>query len=203
MTRPLILASASPHRRRLLENAGLAVEAVRADLDERFVEAPLRASGAAPEDIAEVLAEAKAVDVSTRHPGALVIGADQTLSLGGELLHKPADMEGARRQLLALSGRTHRLTSAVVLAEDGATVWRHSASADITFRALTPPEIGRYLARAGEAALSSVGCYQIEGLGITLMERVEGDFFTVVGLPLLPLLNELRARGAIDARAGA
>lgn len=199
MTRPLILASASPHRRRLLENAGLAVEVVRADLDERFVEAPLLASGAAPEDIAEVLAEAKACEVSGRNPGALVIGADQTLSLGGELLYKPEGMEGARRQLLALSGRTHRLTSAVVLAENGAAVWRRSGQADITFRSLTPPEIGRYLARAGEAALSSVGCYQIEGLGITLMERVEGDFFTVVGLPLLPLLAELRARGAIDA----
>lgn len=197
MTR-LVLASGSPHRLSLLRNAGVDPDAVPSTIDERSVEAPLLSSGAGPEDVAEVLAEAKASEVSERHPQALVIGADQTLGLEGELLHKPEDMEAARRQLLALSGRTHRLTSAVVLAQGGQALWRHSASADITFRELTPPEIGRYLAKAGPAALGSVGCYQIEGLGIRLIERVEGDFFTVIGLPLLPLLAELRARGALD-----
>lgn len=194
----LILASASIHRRALLENAGLEIDCVPCDLDERSLEAPLLETGASPEDIAEVLAEAKAVEVSGRFADALVVGADQTLGLEGEILHKPADMEEARRQLLRLSGRTHRLTSAVVLAQGGTALWRHSATADITFRDLTPPQIGHYLARAGEAALSSVGAYQVEGLGIRLMSRIEGDFFTVVGLPMLPLLAELRARGAID-----
>lgn len=197
MTR-LILASASPHRRLLLERAGVAVEAFASRIDERAVEAPLVGSGVGPEDIADILAEAKASEVSERFTDALVIGADQTLGLGDALLHKPETMEAARRQLLALSGRTHRLTSAVVLATGGRTLWRHSAGASITFRALTPPEIGRYLARAGEAALSSVGCYQVEGLGVRLIERIEGDLFTVIGLPLLPLLAELRRRKAID-----
>ncbi|MFD2239176.1 Maf-like protein [Aureimonas populi] len=197
MTR-IILASGSAHRQALLRNAGIAFEAIASDFDERALEAPLARSGANGEDIAQVLAEAKASDVSQRHADALVIGADQTLTLGSERLHKPAGMEEARRQLLALSGRTHRLASAVVLAHNGAPLWRHVETADITFRALTPPQIGRYLARAGADALTSVGCYQIEGPGLQLMERVEGDFFTIVGLPMLPLIRELRAQGALD-----
>lgn len=194
----LILASASVHRRALLEQAGLTIECVPSRLDERAIEAPLAGTGATPPDVAEVLAQAKAMEVSQRRSGTLVVGADQTLDLGGEALHKPADMAEARRQLLRLSGRTHRLTSAVALAQDGEMLWCNAAEAQITFRTLTPPEVGRYLAQAGEAALSSVGCYQIEGLGIRLMDRIEGDFFTIVGLPLLPLLHQLRARGAID-----
>ncbi|WP_185984185.1 Maf-like protein [Aureimonas mangrovi] len=194
----IVLASGSTHRAALLRNAGLAFTVSPSTLDERELEAPLERSGASPADIAEVLAEAKAVDVSERSPGALVIGADQTLDLGGAALHKPADMEEARRQLLSLSGRTHRLTSAVVIARDGEVLWRLADSADITFRKLTPPEIGRYLAKAGEAALSCVGAYQVEGPGITLMERIEGDHFTIVGLPLLPLLGKLRELGALD-----
>lgn len=182
----------------MLKQAGIpfAVEAPR--LDERALEAPLTRSGLGPDDIAAVLAEAKAVDVSERHPDALVIGADQTLALGDEMLHKPADMEAARRTLLRLSGRTHRLNSAVVIAIGGTALWRHVGTADLTLRRLDPGFIGRYLARAGEAALSSVGAYQIEAEGIQLMERVEGDLFTIVGLPLLPLLAELRRRGAVD-----
>lgn len=192
----IVLASGSAHRAALLRAAGVTFRAVPSSLDERALEAPLR--DATGEDVALVLAEAKAQEVSGRAPGALVIGADQTLTLGEERLHKPAGMEEARRQLLRLSGRTHRLASAVVLARDGETLWRHVETADLTMRALSPPEIGRYLARAGEAALSSVGCYQIEGVGLQLMERIEGDFFTIVGLPLLPLLKELRAQGALD-----
>lgn len=196
--RPLVLASASVHRRALLENAGIDVLVSPAELDERALEAPLAGSCATPEDVALVLAEAKAVEVSGRHPGSLVVGADQTLSLGDTVFHKAADTEGARRTLLALSGKTHRLNSAVVLAQDGVAVWRHVAIAEVTMRALTPAEIGRYLAEVGDAALSSVGCYQIEGPGIRLMERIEGDLFTIIGLPLLPLLAELRARGAME-----
>ncbi|MCQ8782318.1 Maf-like protein [Mangrovibrevibacter kandeliae] len=198
MAQELVLASGSPHRRLLLENAGLKPVIDRSTLDERALEAPLVDSGADPEDVATILAEAKATDVSARHPGAIVIGADQTLSLGDEIFHKPADMEAARLTLLRLSGQTHRLNSAVVLVEDGVVLWRHVGVASITFRALDPGFVGRYLAQAGAAVLTSVGAYQVEGPGIQLMERIEGDYFTVIGLPLLPLLKELRVRGAID-----
>jgi septum formation protein len=198
MTEKLILASASPFRRTMLENAGVAVEAVPAELDERALEAPLKDSGASPEDVALVLAEAKAVNVSTRRPGALVLGCDQTLSLGDEIFHKPADMEGARRHLLALSGRTHQLNSAAVLARDGKVLWRHVGIANLTMRKLDPAFIGRHLAHVGKKALQSVGAYQVEGEGVQLFEKIEGDHFTIVGLPLLPLLAELRRLGAID-----
>lgn len=195
---PLVLASGSVHRAKLLRDAGLAIEIERSTLNERAVEAPLLESGADAEDVALVLAQAKALDVSARRPGALVIGCDQTLSLDDRLFHKPADMEEARRTLLALSGRTHRLNSAVVLARNGATLWQHVSTAEMTMRALDPGFVGRYLAAAGEGILSSVGAYQIEGPGIQLMERIVGDHFTIIGLPLLPLLAELRRLGAID-----
>ncbi|SDP37187.1 septum formation protein [Phyllobacterium sp. YR620] len=194
----IILASKSPFRATLLKNAGISFTAQAANIEERAVEAPLYDTGATPEDVALVLAEAKALDVSERNPGALVIGSDQTLSLGDEVLHKPADMEAARRQLLKLSGQTHHLNSAVVLARDGKTLWRHVSVARMTVRDLDPGFIGRYLSRAGEIALQSVGAYQIEGEGVQLFEKVDGDYFTIVGLPLLPLLVELRREGAID-----
>ncbi|MBB6465948.1 septum formation protein [Aminobacter lissarensis] len=198
MTEKLILASGSPFRKAMLENAGVAVDAIPADLDERALEAPLAESGATPEEVALVLAEAKAVAVSEEHPGRLVLGCDQTLSLGDEVFHKPEDMEGARRHLLRLSGQTHQLNSAVVLVRDGETLWRHVAIASLTMRELDPAFIGRHLARVGNKVLSSVGAYQIEGEGIQLFEKVEGDHFTIVGLPLLPVLAELRELGAID-----
>ncbi|PZN47190.1 MAG: Maf-like protein [Proteobacteria bacterium] len=198
MTESLILASGSPFRKALLVNAGVAVEAVPAELDERAVEAPLKDSGASPEDVALVLAEAKAVEVSQRVPGRLVLGCDQTLSLGARLFHKPADMEAARRTLLALSGNTHQLNSAAVLARNGDVLWRYVGVASLTMRHLDPAFIGRHLARVGEKALQSVGAYQVEGEGIQLFERIEGDHFTIVGLPLLAVLAELRRLGAID-----
>lgn len=198
MAEKIILASGSTFRKALLVNAGVAVEAVPAEVDERALEAPLKDSGISPEDVALVLAEAKATEVSERKPGAVVLGCDQTLSLGDELFHKPADMEGARRHLLALSGKTHQLNSAVVLARDGAVLWRHVGIASLTMRKLDPAFIGRHLARVGAKALSSVGAYQIEGEGIQLFERIEGDYFTIVGLPLLPALAKLRDLGAID-----
>jgi septum formation protein len=194
----IILASGSPFRRKLLENAGVAFDVVPPAIDERAIEAPLKSSGATPEDVAQILAEAKASQVSERHLGALVIGSDQTLSLGDEIFHKPADMEGARRHLLALSGRTHQLNSAIAIVKDGATVWRHVDVARLTMRKLEPAFIGRHLARVGEKALTSVGAYQIEGEGIQLFEKIEGSYFTIVGLPLLPLLAKLREHGAID-----
>lgn len=198
MTQTLILASASPFRKAMLANAGIEVTASPADLDERAAEAPLLATGATPGDVAEVLATAKAADVSARHAGALVIGCDQTLSLDGEIFHKPQDMEAARRQLLKLSGRTHQLHSAVVLMRDGEVLWSTVQTALMTMRKLEPGFIGRHLARVGSRALSSVGAYQVEGEGIQLFDRIEGDHFTIVGLPLLPLLGALRDHGAID-----
>ena len=193
----LTLASASPYRLEMLRRAGLAVEPVPSTIDERAAEEPLLEAEAEPEDVASVLAEAKAADVSARTPG-LVIGADQVLALDGAILHKPRDMEEARRRLLALSGRTHLLHSAAVLAENGETLWRHVETARMTMRDLDPGFIGRHLAAVGDVALTSVGAYQIEGPGVQLFDRVEGDLFTVIGMPLLPLLAELRRRGAID-----
>lgn len=198
MSEKLVLASGSPFRKAMLENAGVPVEAVPADLDERALEAPLKDSGASPEDVALVLAEAKAVEVSERKPGRLVLGCDQTLSLGDAIFHKPADMEGARRHLLALSGKTHQLNSAAVLARDGKVLWRHVGVASLTMRQLDPAFIGRHLARVGQKALQSVGAYQVEGEGIQLFEKIEGDHFTIVGLPLLAVLAELRRLGAVD-----
>jgi septum formation protein len=198
MSAKLILASASPFRRAMLTSAGLDFVCMRPQIDERAVEAPLRNSGVTPEEVALVLATAKAADVCENSPGNLVIGSDQTLSLGDEIFHKPADMEGARRHLLALSGRTHQLNSAVAIVRDGETLWSHVGVARLTMRALEPAFIGRYLSRFGDKALASVGAYQIEGEGIQLFDRIEGDHFTIVGMPLLPLLAALRNLGAID-----
>lgn len=197
MTKAIVLASGSPFRRALLANAGLDFSVAKPGIDERAVEAAITGE-VTPEDVASILAEAKALDVSEDHPEALVIGSDQTLSLGDEIFHKPADMEAARRHLLKLSGKTHSLNSAVVIAQGGETVWRHVGVAHLTMRKLSPAFIGRHLARVGAKALDSVGAYQIEGEGIQLFEKIDGDYFTIVGLPLLPLLAALRERGAID-----
>ena len=196
MTPDLILASASPFRKMLLQNAGLEFVSQPAQIDERAVEETVQ--GLDAEDLATILAEAKAQDVSSRHPGAVVIGSDQTLSLDGEIFHKPENMDQARRRLLKLSGRTHLLNSAVVLARDGETLWRHVSVARMTMRQLDPGFVGRHLANVGDRALSSVGAYQFEGEGIQLFERIEGDYFAIIGLPLLPLLAQLRELAVID-----
>ena len=198
MTKDIILASQSRHRAELLENAGVKFTKVSADIDEREVEAPLLEAGLDGSDIAEVLATTKANHVSASNSDALVIGCDQTLSLDGELFHKPASMEEARRRLLQFSGKTHQLNSAVVLVENGETLWSHCEVANITFRDLDPGFVGRHVSEAGEGILSSVGAYQLEGLGVQLFEKIEGDYFSIIGLPVLPLLAELRRRNAID-----
>ncbi|EBV3599566.1 Maf-like protein [Escherichia coli] len=198
MSEKLILASTSQFRQAMLKAAGLTFEAVAPDIDERSAEAPLKDSGASPGEIAQILAEAKAIAVSERFPDALVLGCDQTLSLGDEVLHKPADMEEARRRLLALSGQTHQLNSAAVLARNGQVIWRHVGEARLTMRDLDPTFVGRHLAAVGDKVLSSVGAYQIEGQGIQLFEKIDGDHFTIVGLPLLAVLDELRKLKAID-----
>lgn len=156
MSQKLILASGSPFRKALLANAGLDFTVEKPTIDERAIEAPLKDSGATPQDVALVLATAKADDVSERSLGALVIGSDQTLSLDGEIFHKPADMEGARRHLLRLSGKIHQLNSAVVLVRDGETLWSHVGMAQLTMRHLDPAFIGRHLAGVGDKALQSV-----------------------------------------------
>ncbi len=198
MTTKLILASKSPFRSAILKNAGIVFSTESADIDERAVEAPLYKSGATPQEVAQVLAEAKALSVSENHPDVVVIGCDQTLSLGDQIFHKPVDMDAARRQLLQFSGKTHQLNSAVVLVKNGKPLWRHVSVARMTMRDLDPGFVGRYLGRVGDIALSSVGAYQVEGPGIQLFEEIEGDYFTIVGLPLLPLLNELRKENLID-----
>ncbi|WP_420407725.1 Maf-like protein [Hoeflea sp.] len=196
MTQRLVLASASPFRKTMLENAGLRFKVEPAEIDERAVEGALTDLDA--ESVASVLAEAKAQDVAARNPGSIVIGSDQTLSIDDTLLHKPKDMDEARRRLLTLSGRTHALNSAVVLVRDDETLWRHVSVAHLTMRKLDPGFVGRHLASVGDKVLSSVGAYQYEGEGIQLFERIEGDYFTIVGMPMLPLLEKLRDLAVID-----
>jgi septum formation protein len=196
MTR-LILASKSAARMQLLKNAGIEFEVMPAPLDERAVEGPLIAAGRNPAEIALALAEAKALAVSRAEPAATVIGADQTLEADGERWTKPGSIRQARDQLERLSGRTHALHSGVAVARNGAVDWHHVASARLTMRALSAGFIDAYLRQIGDNALASVGAYQIEGLGIQLFERVDGDFFTILGLPLLPLLGRLRAEKVI------
>jgi septum formation protein len=194
----LVLASGSSIRQLLLRNAGVQFEVDPADIDERAAEQPLLESSAGPDDLALALAMAKAAHVSERRSADLVIGADQVLDLDGERFTKPEDMEAARRQLLRLSGRSHQLHSALACARGGEVVWSHLSSPVLRMRSLEPGAIGRYLAEAGEPVLSSVGAYQLEGPGIQLFEAIEGDYFAILGLPLLPLLAFLRSEGLVE-----
>jgi septum formation protein len=188
---PLILASQSRTRHALLANAGIDFEAVPADIDERQIQ---QASGlSTPGDIAALLARRKALSVSLRQPGRFVVGADQTLARGARLFAKPAGRAQAAEQLRALAGGSHELHSAVAVARDGEILFEGVFIARMTMRQLGEPEIVAYLDAAGEAVTTSVGAYQLEGLGVHLFERVEGDHFTILGLPLLPLLAFLRS----------
>lgn len=195
----LILASQSPFRRMLMENAGLAFRAEAAEIDERAVEAALAARNPTPQEIAEALAIEKARDVAGRNSDALVIGSDQTLSLEGRVFHKPADMAEAKSHLLAMSGRTHSLNCGIALVRNGETLWSHVSIAHLTVRPLSDAFVDCHLERVGTRILASVGAYQLEGEGVQLFERIDGDYFTILGLPLLPLLAKLRDLGAIDA----
>ncbi len=194
----LVLASASPTRVRLLTDAGLTFTARPATIDERAVEAPLIAGGAPAAEIADALADEKALAVGRDMPDAIVIGADQMLDLYGRRWTKPATLAEARLQLSRLGGRAHRLHTAVAAARGGAIVWHHRETARLTMRPLSDRDIDGHLARTGTAALTSVGAYQIEGPGIQLFDEIDGDYFGILGLPLLPLLRFLRKEGAIE-----
>jgi nucleoside triphosphate pyrophosphatase len=194
----LLLASASPFRRRLLEAAGVTFRVVaHAHVDEAAIKRNL-VPRLGPAGVADAVAAAKAEAVSARFPADLVVGADQVLALGETLLSKPGDLAGVRTQLKRLRGRTHRQFTAVVLAQGGRVTWRTSDSATLTMRDFSDAFLEGYLARCGAILGQIVGAYEIEGVGIQLFERVEGDYFTIIGLPLVPLLAELRARGMLQ-----
>jgi len=192
----ITLASTSKARRALLEGAGVDFEAVDSGLDEEITKAWLTAQGAWPRKIAEALAEAKALKAATGRTG-LVIGADQTLEFETGLYDKVATLDAARERLKLLRGKPHQLHSAVVVAKDGTAVWRERASATLTMRDFSDDFLEHYLATEGAAALGSVGCYRLEGPGAQLFERIEGDYFAILGLPLLGLLAFLRDQGAL------
>ena len=194
----LVLASASRVRLALLRDAGLDVVADPAEIDEAAVKAEMRAQGMGIEMVAIELATRKAQVVAARHPESLVIGADQMLEAAGQWLDKPADRSAAARQLAALSHRSHRLVTAAVVVEGGREIWRIANTVVMHMRELSPSFIEHYLDRMGDAALASVGAYQLEGLGAQLITRVEGDYFSILGLPLLPLLTFLRNHGIIE-----
>lgn len=187
---PLILASQSGARKLLLANAGLEFKAITADIDEREIQAASKLSS--PREIALLLACEKAKAVSAHHPESYVIGADQTLALGNRLFNKPAGRAQAMMQLRELAGKSHALNSAVAVARDGKVVFEDVSVARMTMRQMSEAEIQAYLDAAGDAVTTSVGAYQLESLGIHLFERIEGDHFTILGLPLLPLLAFLR-----------
>ena len=192
----IVLASTSAVRRKLLADAGVAFEAVAPGVDEAAAKASLLADGVRPREVADALAELKALRVSQRRP-ELVVGSDSTLELDGALFDKAATPAEAREQLLALRGRTHRLHSAVVVARGGTPIWREVKTARMTVRPFSDAFLDRYMAEAGEALTTSVGAYWYEALGVQLFERVEGDHFTVLGLPLVGLLDLLRRHGEL------
>lgn len=195
----VVLASTSATRQRLLRAAGVDYVAEAAAVDEASIIESLVAEKAKPRDVADILAELKAVKVSARHPQAFVIGADQVLSLGSEIFQKPPDRDGARAQLMRLRGSTHVLSSAVCVAREGSVVWRMVDEARLTMRAFSDAFLEAYLVEAGEDILSSVGGYHVEGLGIQLFSRIDGDAFTIQGLPMLPLIDFLRTHGIVRA----
>jgi septum formation protein len=193
---PITLASQSTARQMILRNAGVAFDAVSPGVDEDAAKAGLLAEAVSPRDIADALAEMKAVKVSTKRSG-LVIGADQTLDLNGRLIDKAVSLDEARARLLELRGISHKLHSAVVVARDGQPIWRVVESAKLSVRPFSEAWLDRYIERRGEALLWSVGCYELEGEGVQLFDRIEGDYFTILGLPLVGLLDFLRLHGAL------
>lgn len=198
MTR-IVLASGSATRARLLRNAGIPFEVKPPHVDEAAVKTSLLAEGSTPQRVADVLAELKAVKVSQSEPDALVIGSDQVLAFEGELVSKCESLDEACALLMRLRGKKHTLISAVVLARDGRVIWRHVEKASLWMTGFSDKFLGDYLAAEGEDLLAGVGCYRIEGKGVQLFSRIEGDSFCIQGLPMLPLIAALREQGALPA----
>lgn len=196
MTDAVILASGSAIRRALLAGAGVAASGVKPNIDEDAAKEALRRDGASVRDQAMHLAELKAIKVSRNEPG-LVIGGDQMLNLDGDAIDKPVDMEAAASHLRRMSGKPHTLETAIVIAENGQPVWRYLARPKLTMRTLSEEFISDYLTACGDDILSTVGGYQLEGVGAQLFTRIDGDYFSILGLPLLPLLDYLRIRGVV------
>lgn len=195
----VVLASASSTRAQMLSRAGIGCTIDPAHVDEDEIKRGMRASGATSAELAETLAELKSRKISPRHGGALVIGADQVLNCQGRWFDKPVDRAQARAQLLELRGKMHELISCVCVTRDGQRLWHHVGRARLTMRPFTEDFLEDYLDRAGDAVLHSVGAYQLEGVGAQLFSRIDGDYFTILGLPLLPLLDFLRNHGVVRA----
>lgn len=194
----LVLASASPARAALLRGAGVEIDIIPARVDEDEIKASLRAERAHPRDQADMLAEMKAVSVSRAHPGRLVLGADQILSFKGEAFDKPRDLAEARTHLETLRDQRHELQSAAVIALDGEPIWRHVGVARLIMRPFSDEFLTEYLAQTGDDVLTTVGGYKLEGRGAQLFARVDGDYFAILGLPLIETLGFLRVRGALS-----
>jgi len=195
---PVTLASKSSARQAILRNAGVQFEAVVSGVDEDAAKAGLLAEGASPREVADALAELKAFKVSTKRPG-LVIGSDQTLDLDGQLFDKVDTVEAAREQLIKLRGKVHKLHSAVVVARDGRPIWRVVETAKLSVRNFSDAWLDGYLERNAPDILSSVGCYFLEAEGVQMFDRIDGDYFTILGLPITGLLDFLRLHGALEA----
>lgn len=193
----LILASASQSRAKILQGAAISFTALPAAIDEEALKATLLAESAPADRFAAALAAAKALHVSTAHRDALVLGADQVLEFADKLVNKSADLAQARALLRELRGRAHRLISALALAQNGKLVWTHSNTSTLHMRQFSDGFLEDYLAREGDALLAGVGCYRLEAIGAQLFEAIEGDYFSILGLPLQPLLAELRKKGVI------
>lgn len=193
----LILASGSATRQRMLRDAGVPFEAVVPRVDEDSVKAAMKNDGAPPGDVAEALAELKATRVSRKYPEALVVGCDQMLACEGWWYDKPHNRDAAQAQLRGLRGKTHELISSAVAVQDGKRIWHHTESARLTMRPFSDDFLNDYLEKAGDAVTHSVGGYQLEGLGAQLFSRVTGDYFVILGMPLLPLMDVLRNHGVL------
>jgi len=199
MTFRIILASQSAIRRTLLENAGITVDVYPARVDEDAVKSALLAEGGSSRDIADALAELKARKIGERHPGKLVIGCDQVLDLEGQILSKPETQDDARAQLIAMRGKTHKLMSAAVICDGAAPVWRHVGVVQMQMRDVSDAYLDEYIARNWDSIRHSVGAYKLEEEGVRLFQRITGDHFHVLGLPLLEIITFLTARGELKS----